>query len=59
MANLKKLEKMFNGMNLKEIPLHHVCEASIEGKHQRTYFPKDEATGLPNFWSLCIAMCVD
>jgi len=21
-----------------------MCEACIEGKHQRTYFPKDEAT---------------
>jgi len=44
MASLKKLEKMVNGMNLKKVPLHHVCEACIEGKHQRTYFPKDEAT---------------
>ncbi len=33
MANFKKLEKMVNGMNLKEVPLHHVCEACIEGKH--------------------------
>jgi hypothetical protein len=31
-------------MNLKEVPLHHVCEACIEGKHQRTSFPKDEAS---------------
>jgi hypothetical protein len=31
-------------MNLKEVPLHHLCETCIEGKHQRTYFPKDEAT---------------
>ncbi len=31
-------------MNLKEVPLHYVCEACIEDKHQRTYFPKDEAT---------------
>ncbi len=42
MASLKKLEIMVNGMNLKEMPLHHVCEARIEGKHQRTSFPKDE-----------------
>jgi len=42
MANLLKLEKMVNGMNLKEVPLHHVCEACIESKHQRTSFPKDE-----------------
>jgi hypothetical protein len=33
MASLMRLEKMVNGMNLKEVPLHHVCEASIEGKH--------------------------
>jgi hypothetical protein len=42
-ASLSKLEKMVNGMNLKEVPLHHVCEACIEGKHQRTSFLKDEA----------------
>ncbi len=44
MASLKKLETMVNGMNLKEVSLHHVCEACIKGKHQRTYFPKDEMT---------------
>ncbi len=44
MVSLKKLETMVNGMNLKEMPLHHVCETCIEGKHQKTYFPKDEAT---------------
>ncbi len=36
--------EMVDGMNLKEVPLHHVCEACIEGKQQRTSFPKDEAT---------------
>jgi hypothetical protein len=35
---------MFNGMNFLKMPLHHVCEAYIEGKHQRTSFPKGEAT---------------
>jgi hypothetical protein len=44
MASLTKLEKMVNGMNLKEVPLHHVCEACIEGKHQKTSFLKNEAT---------------
>jgi hypothetical protein len=44
MASLTKLKKMVNGMNLKEVPLHYVCEACIEGKHQRTSFHKDEAT---------------
>jgi hypothetical protein len=32
-ASFMKLETMVNGMNLKEVPLHHVCEACIEGKH--------------------------
>jgi hypothetical protein len=44
MASLTKLEKMVDGMNLKEVPLHHVCEACIEGKQQKTFYPKDEAT---------------
>jgi hypothetical protein len=44
MASLTRLEKMVNGMNLKKMPLHHVCEACIEGKHQRTFFPQDDAT---------------
>jgi hypothetical protein len=44
MASLTKLEKMVDGMNLKEMPLHNVCEACIEGKHQRTSFRKNEAT---------------
>jgi hypothetical protein len=44
MASFTKLEKMVDGMNLKEVPLHHVCEACIEGKQQRTSSPKDEAT---------------
>jgi len=44
MASLKKLENMVNGMNLKEVPLHHVCETCIEGKHQRTSFLKGEAS---------------
>jgi hypothetical protein len=42
MATLKQLDKMVKGMNSKEVPLHHVCERSIDGKQQRTYFPKDE-----------------
>jgi hypothetical protein len=44
MERLKDLDAMVNGMNLKEVPLHHVCEACIECKHQRTSFPKDETT---------------
>jgi hypothetical protein len=43
MVSLMKLEKILNGMNLKEMPLHNLCEACIEGKHQRTSFPNDEA----------------
>ncbi len=44
MARLKDLDAMVNGMNLKEVPLHHVCEICIESKHQRKFFPKDETT---------------
>ncbi len=42
MARLKDVGAMVNGMNLKEVLLHHVCEACIESKHQGTFFPKDE-----------------
>jgi hypothetical protein len=49
MASLMKLEKMVNGMNLKEVPLHHVCEAYIEGKHQKTFFLKMKRLGFPSF----------
>jgi len=35
---------MVDGMNLKELSLHHICEGCIKGKHQITSFPKDGAT---------------
>ncbi len=35
---------MVDGMNLKEVLLHHICEGCVKGKHQRTSFPKDGAT---------------
>jgi hypothetical protein len=44
MASLKELYAMMNGMNLKEVSLHHICEGCVKGKHQRTSFPKDGAT---------------
>jgi len=44
MANLKELDAMVDGMNLKEVPFHHICEACIKSKRQRTSFPKDGAT---------------
>jgi hypothetical protein len=44
MASLKELDAMVDGMNLKEVPLHHICEGCVKGKHQRTSFPKDGAT---------------
>jgi hypothetical protein len=44
MASLKELDAMVDGMNLKEMPLHHICEGCVKGKHQRTSFPKDGAT---------------
>ncbi len=34
---------MVDGMNLKEMSLHHICEGCIKGKHQRILFPKDGA----------------
>jgi hypothetical protein len=36
MASLKELDAMVDGMNLKEVPLHHICERCVKGKHQRT-----------------------
>ncbi len=44
MASLKELDAMVDGMNLKEVSLHHDCDGCIKGKHQRTSFPKDGAT---------------
>jgi hypothetical protein len=41
MASLKELDTMVDGMNLKEVSLHHICEGCIQGKHQITSFPKD------------------
>jgi hypothetical protein len=35
---------MVNGMNLKEVSLHYICERCIKSKHQRTSFPKDGLT---------------
>jgi hypothetical protein len=44
MVSLKELDAMVDGMNFEEVPLHHICETCIKGKHQRTSFPKDGAT---------------
>jgi hypothetical protein len=41
MASFKELDAMVDGMNLKEVPLHRICEGCVKGKHQRTSFPKD------------------
>jgi hypothetical protein len=35
---------MVNGMNLKEVSLHCICERCIKSKHQGTSFPKDGLT---------------
>jgi len=43
MVSLKELDAMVDGMNLKEVSLHHICEVCVKGKHQRTSFPKDKA----------------
>jgi hypothetical protein len=47
MASLKELDAMVDGMNLKEVPLHHICEGCVKGKHQRTSFPEDGAMRAP------------
>ncbi len=39
MASLKELDAMVDGMNLKKVPLHHICEGCIKSKHQKTSFP--------------------
>jgi hypothetical protein len=44
MASLKELDAMLDGMNLKEMSLHCICERCVKGKHQKTSFPKDGAT---------------
>jgi hypothetical protein len=44
MASLKELDAMVDGMNLKEVSLCCICEGCVNGKHQRTSFPKDGAT---------------
>jgi len=44
MTSLKGLDAMMDGMNLKEMSLHHICEGCVKGKHQRTSFPKDGTT---------------
>jgi hypothetical protein len=33
MASLKELDAMVDGMNLKEVSLHRICEACVKGKH--------------------------
>jgi hypothetical protein len=58
MASLKELDVMVDGMNLKEVSLHHIYEGCIKSKHQKTYFPRTEQQGLHNFWRLSTMMCV-
>jgi hypothetical protein len=41
MASLKELNAMVDGMNLKQMSLHHICEICIKGKHKKTSFPND------------------
>jgi len=33
MASLKELDAMVDGMNLKEVMLHHICEGCVKDKH--------------------------
>jgi hypothetical protein len=58
MARLKELDTMVDGMNLKEVSLHHICEGCGKGKHQRTFFLRTEQQGIHNFWRLSTPMCV-
>jgi hypothetical protein len=44
MVSLKEMDAMVDGMNLKEVPLHHIYEGYIKSKHQRTSFPQDGTT---------------
>jgi hypothetical protein len=44
MISLKDLDAMVDGMNLKEVLLHHICEACIKDKYKKTSFPKDGTT---------------
>jgi hypothetical protein len=43
MASLKELDAMVDGMNLKEVLLHRICEGCVKGKHQVTSFPNNGA----------------
>ncbi len=42
MASFKELDAMVDGMNLKEVSLHHICQGCIKGKHQKTSFPNSQ-----------------
>jgi len=44
MASLKELDAMVDGMNLKEVSLHRICEGYVKKIYQKTSFPKDGAT---------------
>jgi hypothetical protein len=44
MTSLKELDAIVDGMNLKEVSLYPICEGCVNGKHQRTSFPKDRVT---------------
>jgi hypothetical protein len=44
MASLKELDAMVDGVNLKEMSLHRICEGCIKSKHEITSLPKDEIT---------------
>jgi hypothetical protein len=59
MASLKKLENMVNGMNLKEVPLHHGVKLALKANIKGHLFLKVKQVGLPSFWNLCIVMYVD
>jgi hypothetical protein len=55
MASFKELDAMVDGMNFKEVPLHHICEEVNIKEH---HFPRTEQRRLHNFWRLSTPMCV-
>jgi hypothetical protein len=40
MASLKELDKMVNGMNLKDMPLHHVLKDALVVSTKGYLYPK-------------------
>jgi hypothetical protein len=48
MGSLKELDAMVDGMNLKKMLLHHICETS-KANIKEHHSPRMEQRGLHNF----------